>query len=173
MGAPGSGKTTLAKALLKRISCVYLDNNFLADAFFRDTRTDRLYRSIRRKLYDVLYRIARENLLVGNSVLLDVPHITHVQDRNWCRFMQGMALDTRAKLVAVRCLVDEKTLRLRLEQRAEPRDAWKLRNWKEFAEREPLDVQIPFDHLDVHTDTDAGQLAELVMCYITARREKG
>src|SRR5262245_58206842 len=69
MGVPGVGKTTFSKALLQQIAAVYLDNNFIADAFFSDTRTDDAYIQLRDGFYRAMYRIAEENLRVGNTVL--------------------------------------------------------------------------------------------------------
>src|SRR5229473_148807 len=80
MGVAGSGKTTLATEILRSAWLVYLDNNFIADAFYSKTRTDPDYLKLRKNLYDILYRITEENLRVGNSVLLDVPHVTHIQN---------------------------------------------------------------------------------------------
>ncbi len=54
MGVPGSGKSTLAKAILRNLMCVYLDNNFVADAFFADTRTAPSYVELRPRLYEVI-----------------------------------------------------------------------------------------------------------------------
>jgi len=169
MGVPASGKTTLAKALLDRFVCVYLDNNFIADAFFSETRTDPQYIKLRLRLYDVLYRIAEENLQVGNTVLLDVPHVTHVRDAQWCSFIQSLADRSGARLIVVRCRCSEESLKERLEARGEPRDDWKLSNWREFMRREPLDVPIPFEHLDVDTDYAPADAAALACSYIRTR----
>src|SRR3972149_5228616 len=95
-GVAGSGKSELAKAILKQISAVYLDNNFLADAFSPGSRSDESYLAIRDNLYAGLYRITGENLRIGNSVLLDAPHIRQAQDPEWCRWIQDLAADAGA-----------------------------------------------------------------------------
>ncbi len=114
----------------------------------------------------VIYRITSENLAVRNSVLLDVPHITHMQKEDWRTFIQELAERNQATLVVIRCRVDEKTLRKRLQDRSEPRDAWKLANWSEFLSREPIDVFIPFPHLDVDISTDPEGTVNDVIRYI-------
>jgi predicted kinase len=152
MGVPGSGKTTLANEILKGIWLVYLDNNFIADAFFLKTRTDPEYLSLRKNLYDVLYRVADENLRVCNSVLLDAPHVTQMQDEDWRKFISHLASRNKAELAVIRCFCSEKTLHRRITERAEMRDHWKLENWPEFLRREPLKVPIPFPHLEIDTD---------------------
>ncbi len=168
MGVPGSGKTSLAKALLARMVGVYLDNNFMADAFFSGTRTDPEYVRLRPRLYNVLYRVTEENLRVGNSVILDVPHVTQVQDPAWCSLIRLLALRNGARLIAVRCRCSEESLRRRLAGRGEARDLWKLDNWEEFLRREPSDVVIPFEHLDVDTDSPAEAATDLAWSYVLA-----
>ena len=129
MGVPGSGKTTLAKQLLSSLACMYLDNNFIADAFFKDTRTDSDYKTLRPRLYDVLYRITEENLAVGNSVLLDVPHVTHVQSAEWRNYIDSIVERHAARLIVLRCWCKEFVLKQRIASRGEERDVWKLEHW--------------------------------------------
>jgi len=153
MGVAGTGKTTVAKALLKRICAIYLDNNFIADAFFPDTRTDTHYLQLRGKFYSVLYRITQENLQVGNTVLLDVPHVKEMVDPTWRAWLSEFAITNSAALRIIRCFTSEDVLHQRMRNRGEPRDDWKLKNWKEFLEKEPLFPPILFDHLDLDTST--------------------
>jgi len=169
MGVPGSGKSTVAAALLSRYVFVYLDNNFIADAFFADTRTDSEYVRLRPGLYRVLYRITEENLKLGNSVLLDVPHVTHVQDPEWCGFIDNVAKKHGARLLAIRCRCSHATLRHRLATRGEARDMWKLENWTQFLRREPMDVGVPFDHFDVDTDEPSARAVALALAYLKER----
>ncbi|MEW6358221.1 MAG: AAA family ATPase [Planctomycetota bacterium] len=169
MGVAGSGKSTLAKALLERMVCVYLDNNFIADAFYANTRTDPQYVRLRPHLYSALYRIAEENLAVGNSVLLDVPHVKDVQDPKWCDFIQGLADGRRARLIVLRSFCSEDCLRKRLSERKEERDAWKFDNWEEFCRREPIDVTIPFEHMDIDMELPLQIAVERAWNYVLDR----
>ncbi len=152
MGVAGSGKTTLARNILRRLSAVYLDNNHVADAFFPSTRQGSEYNKLRPAFYRVLYTIAEENLKLGESVLLDVPHIKEVQTRPWRDFIADVARRTRARLIAIRCFCSEKTLRARLSSRGEARDRAKLKNWTRFLKEQPIQVEIPFPHLDLNTE---------------------
>jgi len=152
MGVAGSGKSALARGILEQIPAVYLDNNFLADAFSPGSRTDESYLAIRDNLYAALYRITGENLRIGNSVLLDAPHIRQAQDPEWCRWIQDLAADAGAWLRAIRCYCREELLRRRLEARGEERDRWKLENWPAFLAEQPPRTPIPFPHLDVDTE---------------------
>jgi len=168
IGVPDSGKTALAKQLLSRLACMYLDNNFIADAFFKDTRTDSDYKMLRPRLYDVLYRITEENLAVGNSVLLDVPHITHVQRPEWRDYINSIVERHSARLIVLRCWCKESVLKQRISSRGEKRDVEKLEHWNAWLKGEPIRVFIPFEHLDIATDTNEDILA-MALQYIASK----
>lgn len=152
MGVPAAGKTTLAKSIIKQIRAVYLDNNFIADAFFPHTRVDKEYKKIGHSIYVALYRITSENLQLGNSVVLDVPHVTHMKNEDWRNKIYNLAANANAELKVIRCYCSEETLKERIKDRDEKRDNWKLSNWDEFLRKEPIFVEIPFDHIDINTE---------------------
>ena len=172
MGVAGSGKSALARAILEQIPAVYLDNNFLADAFSPGSRTDESYLALRDNLYAALYRISGENLRIGNSVLLDAPHIRQAQDPEWCRLIQDLAAEAGAWLRAIRCYCREELLRQRLEARGEERDRWKLENWPAFLAEQPPRTPIPFPHLDLDTEQPLKANVARAVSYIL-RGEKG
>jgi predicted kinase len=169
MGVAGSGKTALAKEVLRRISAVYLDNNHIVDAFFPDVRSGRSYEKLRPRFYEALYTITEKNLRVGNSVLLDVPHIKEVQTRKWQTFVKKLARSTKAKLVVIRCVCSGTVLRNRISRRGERRDRWKLKHWNEFLTREPINVPIPFPHLDINTEKSLLRNTTVAISYIRSQ----
>ncbi len=152
MGVAGSGKSALARGILEHVPAVYLDNNFLADAFTPESRTDEQYLAVRENIYAALYRIMWENLQLGNSVLVDAPHIRQVQDPDWCRWVQCLAEEAGATLCAIRCYCREDVLRHRLEARGERRDRSKLENWQTFLKQQPPRAPVPFAHLELDTE---------------------
>jgi predicted kinase len=163
MGVAGSGKSTLAREIIRRIQAVYLDNNQIADAFFPDTRTSSGYRKMRSGFYKALYMIAQDNLKLGNSVLLDAPHVKEAQTSQWRDFIKGLVGETDSTLVVIRCLCSENTLRTRISLRGEARDKSKLEHWSEFLSEQPIDPPIDFPHLDINTEKDsAGNIAVAV-----------
>ena len=166
MGVAGSGKSELARAILEHVCAVYLDNNFLADAFSPKSRTDERYLAVRENLYAVLYRITEENLRIGNSVVLDAPHIRQVQDPGWSKWIQEFARNAGAWMRVIRCYCREKLLRERLEARREKRDQWKLKNWQTFLMQQPPRVPIPFPHLELDTEDALEANAARAVSYI-------
>ena len=101
MGVAGTGKTTLAREIIGRVDAVYLDNNHIADAFFPDTRTAAEYRALRPRIYQALYAVAEANLKLGNSVLLDVPHVKEAQTSEWQKFIRELGKRNKAKLIVI------------------------------------------------------------------------
>lgn len=166
MGCPGVGKTTLAKEYLKRYRYVYLDNNFIADAIDPNSRTSDYYLKFRPFIYPILYRVALENLRVGNSVLLDVPHVTHMQKREWHAEIAEIANSGGSGLKIVRCYCSETILKKRIKDRGKERDQEKLDNWSAFMEKEPLRVPIPLDHIEIDTEIPIVQQINLVSDYL-------
>jgi predicted kinase len=172
IGVAGSGKTTLAREILRHLWAVYLDNNHIADAFFPDTRSGRRYERLRPHFYEALYTIAEENLRAGNSVLLDVPHVKEIQIPKWRRFIKGLTARTRSKLIIVRCHCSETVLRSRIRLRNEWRDRSKLKDWEQFLSAQPLDVPIPFPHLDIDTERDLLRNTSAAVRYIAKRSKR-
>jgi predicted kinase len=155
MGVAGTGKTTLAQRILRHVHAVYLDNNFLVDAFFPNTRSDVRYQRLRPGFYRALYRIAEENLKLNNSVMLDVPHIKEVQTAQWRALIRRLVQKTKARLVVLRCVCSPDQLRRRLVRRHEPRDFWKLNHWNEFLATQPISVKIPFPYVNLDTESNS------------------
>ena len=166
MGVAGSGKSTLSREILRLISAVYLDNNHIADAFFPETRNGLEYEKLRPRFYKALYTITEENLKLGNSVLLDVPHIKEVQSKEWRVFIKRLIERNNAKMVAIRCVCSEKGLYTRIRLRGERRDRWKLLNWKRFLREQPIEAPIPFRHLDIDTQKNLPENTGTAVRYI-------
>lgn len=169
MGVAGSGKSTLAREILRRIWAVYLDNNHIVDAFFPNRREGASYEPLRPGFYRALYAVAEANLKLGNSVLLDVPHIREVQTVKWRVFIRRLAKRADAKIIAIRCFCSEQVLRRRLQARGEKRDRWKLTQWRDFLTAQPVQAEIPFPHLDVCTEKNLSANVRSAVQYILGR----
>lgn len=171
MGVAASGKTTLSKMILQKVWATYLDNNFVVDAFYPHTRTSAEYLKLRPQFYTVLYRIAEENLSVGNSVLLDVPHVKEIHDPAWRKFINKLVAQTNSKLVVIKCVCSEQTLKKRIILRGEERDTWKLDNWDDFLKEQPIDVPVPFDHQDINTEDELSSNVRLAVQHILSEKQ--
>ena len=166
MGVAGSGKTTLAAEILRRVWAVYLDNNHVVDAFFPHTRIGRDYQRLRPRFYQTLYTIAEVNLKAGNSVLLDAPHVKEMQDSKWRASIKSLASRAKAKIVIIRCFCSEAVLRSRLQARGEARDRWKLAHWEAFLRQQPVKVRLTFPHLDLDTEKNLPANVSTAVRYI-------
>jgi predicted kinase len=172
MGVAGTGKSTLAREILRRVSAIYLDNNQIVDAFFPDTRRGAAYQKLRSGFYKALYTIAEQNLELGNSVLLDVPHVKEVRIPSWHASIEALVKRTQSKLIVIRCHCSEHVLRRRIETRNESRDAWKLKHWKEFVTEQPVRTPIPLPHLDVDTEKKLSENITMAVLYIRQQAGK-
>jgi predicted kinase len=168
IGVAGSGKTTLSKQLIRRISTTYLDNNHIADAFFPTTRNGAKYTRLRPYFYKALYRITEENLNLGNSVLLDVPHVKELQLPSWRQSIIRLVKKSKAKMTVIKCGCSESVLKDRLRRRGEKRDLWKLNHWEAFLRQQPIDVRVPFDHLTLNTEEDLSANVRAAVHYIVS-----
>lgn len=166
MGVAGTGKSTLARELIRHVCAVYLDNNHITDAFFPNTRNSLEYQRMRPQFYRALYTIAVENLRLGNPVLLDAPHIKEVQTHEWQAFIKRLVKRTRSTLIVLRCCCSEKSLRTRIKRRGEIRDEWKLRHWDEFLNTQPIETVIPWRHLDLNTEQKLRANVAMALRYI-------
>ena len=166
IGVAGSGKSTLAQHILRRVCAVYLDNNHIVDAFFPDTRTGHSYSRLRPRFYQAIYTIVKENLKLGNSVLLDMPHVKEMQDPRWRRFIKKLAKRSKAQIVVIRCLCSDKTLRARLVRRGEKRDRQKLIHWDNFLKEQPINMDLALPHLNVDTEKNLAANVRAATGYI-------
>ena len=151
---------------------MYLDNNHIVDAFFPHTRSGRAYKKLRPHFYQALYTIVEENLMRGNSVVLDAPHVKEMQAPGWRRLIKSVAARTKAKLIVVRCRCAERLLRSRLQARGKRRDRWKLDHWKEFLTEQPIDMPMVFSHLDIDTAEDLSSNVKLALRHITGHAKQ-
>jgi predicted kinase len=166
MGVAGSGKSTLAQHILRRVCAVYIDNNHIVDAFFPDTRSGLSYLRLRTRFYQAIYTIVKENLKLGNSVLLDMPHVKQMQDPRWRRFIKNLANRSKAQIVVIRCLCSDQTLHARLVRRGEKRDSQKLIHWDNFLKEQPINMDLALPHLNVDTEKNLAANVRAATRYI-------
>jgi predicted kinase len=152
-GAPGAGKSTLAKSLAPVFNAVLLDKDCVDEAFSPGNRGSWYEKKILPRVIDALLRLAEINLRAGTNVILDAPWTM-----NFHRFpdlksrIQRMARSVGAELKILECKIQEPLLRQRLQQRGLARDAEKLTTsgWKKFEKSSRLVNPLP--HTVIPTD---------------------
>lgn len=85
MGRPGSGKTTVARALAPRIGAVVLDKDFIKAAVLRSGVPAK---QAGPAAYEVYFALAEEVLAQGYSVILDTPVYWPVVEQRWQELCQ-------------------------------------------------------------------------------------
>ncbi len=107
-GLPGSGKSALSRALSKHLSWPLIDKDDV-----RDLLGDEIP-GIGGLAYDIMFNIARRQLLQGLNVICDSPLVARVSyDR-----AQAIAKETQASLVVIECVCSDESLwRSRITER--------------------------------------------------------
>lgn len=147
-GPAGSGKSSVARVLAEHFAAAYLDKDtvctHLTETLLAAAGTDRderdqnaYYQSVVMDLeYRTMLDLARDNLEVGRSVVLDAPFGRYLGDP---RFVTETVARHRWPAavvpVAVQVRVDGETARRRIEARGLARDRSKLADWNSFWEK--------------------------------------
>jgi predicted kinase len=173
VGSAGSGKTTFARHLVHELGCVYLDSDTISDIAFPGDRDSSAYLNARPVIYRTLYDIAFANLKLGNSALIDAPHVAQMADAEWRASLMAEAERLAAHLRVIHCFADQETRRSRLECRGERRDAAKLADWAAHVRSEPFRSPIPLAHIDIDTGRDTRENLALAMHYLCGAQDVG
>lgn len=129
-GLPGTGKSTIARLLAQQIGAVYLRVDTIEQALRSGEETDQ---AIGPEGYFVIYGLARENLLLGATVITD-----SVNDLMLIRnAYRDIALLSGAKLLEVEMICsDRHKHRFRVENRVSDIKGLTLPDWSAVEQRE-------------------------------------
>ncbi|RBP79621.1 ATP-binding protein [Marinomonas rhizomae] len=147
VGFPGSGKSTVAKAIASNLNATYLDKDTICNGFTglllelngepANARDDSaLYKEkIMPVEYRTLFQAANDTLSSSQCIVIDAPFVSFFNDRsyikNQCEILNW--IDVTIIVVEVSASLD--VTKERLIQRGEERDLWKLDNWNTFSQR--------------------------------------
>jgi predicted kinase len=171
-GAPGAGKSTLARALLRRFAAVWLNSDDVIDAFFPGDRASTAFRRANPRFFAAIYAMARRNLAAGLSVLLDMPHVTQMRDPAWRRRLRALCRAAGARLVCLKCVASPDALKRRVRARGERRDRPKLRDWEGFLAALPPDFAVPFPHAVIDMERPLARCVEAALAHIGRTGER-
>jgi predicted kinase len=155
-GLPGTGKTTLAKALAAQCSAVYLRVDTIETAI---RSSDVLRDGIGPAGYITAYRVAEENLRLGQSVVADSVNSLQTTRESWAQVAQNA--DVTLVNVEVICS-DLAEHRRRVESRRTDLDGLPPLNWTEVIERRYEAWSLPHIVLDTAHKSIGEAEAELI-----------
>ena len=181
LGAAGTGKTTVAKALARLRRAALFDMDTLlrpaAAAIMSQAgldpndRDSAEYKSLCRDLgYRITMDAALENISIGTDALVIGPFTKETEDKLWLESELssiGVSLDTVDVKVIIIHLQNEQLNRQRIEARNSVLDKWKLNNWEEFRRSlAPRQVKWDIDAASILFFDNSELLSEEKLAYL-------
>lgn len=151
-GLPGTGKTTLARSLAKKLSLVYLRLDCIEVPFYRYNATS----GSKGEGYDAIVNLARENLNLGLGVIVDTVNPLHLTRK----LFRDLAKESNANLLQFELKTNNLLLhKKRIEQRKTDIVGHNLPTWNKVlnVEYEKWDESV--DGLATVIFTDNGEKA--------------
>lgn len=159
-GSPGSGKSMYGKELAIRHGAVLLDIDTATERLVRlalsqsghdpdDRDSDYFKKTFRLPIYDTLFDLARENRDRVQVVIVG-PFTKEIRDPQWLARLRH-TLNGPVEIHYTFC--DPAIRKKRLADRANPRDAAKLRDWDQYIRYYGDERPPEFPHVFVDTST--------------------
>ena len=155
-GLPGTGKTTVAKALAQKVDAVHLRVDTIEQALRSSAA---LKTDVGPAGYVVAYRLAEDNLRIGRIVVADSVNSLQVTRDAWL----SVAEQASTKLAEVEVICsDAVEHRRRVETRRSDIEELKLPAWQDVIERAYENWDRPHIVIDTASKTVKETVAELL-----------
>ena len=145
-GCAGSGKTTVGKELAKQLGFSYVDKDTVtrdytdfiltrSGSFEGDRESDLYKEQILPIEYHVTFKVCREILENGSSVVLTIPFIGQIRDMSkWLSIKEKARISDDVIVKFIWIKHDINTEKKNILKRGASRDAYKLSHWDEYAD---------------------------------------
>lgn len=128
-GLPGTGKTSIARELAKRLHATYLRIDTIEQAIVSCENID----PIMEEGYETAYRVAAENLRIGQQIVADSMNPIEITREAWAE----VACEANVRLINVEIICsDETEHRRRVETRSSDILDLVLPTWEKVKSRE-------------------------------------
>lgn len=181
-GAPGAGKSTLAKKLADELHCFRFDKDFISDIFRaanRDTGADR------GMAYSIIEAALRGSLEQADRVIVEAPLMKQLRYSTGTAFKHpdhfaALATQLGAELKLIHLWCGEDELRRRIKERGLERDKAKMsaKGFKAFIREEGVRLDPPtlvddFDIKSIRTESSLDQQLSEALAYVRRRPRGG
>jgi predicted kinase len=153
-GLPGSGKTTIARALARRTGAAHVRIDTIEQALRELCSID-----VQGEGYGLAYRIASDILNAGVSVVADFCNLIELTRRAWER----VALDAGVRYVNIEIICsDRREHRERVDTRTSTVSGLRLPTWRDVEERDYHEWTLERIVLDTSQRPDSACVDELL-----------
>jgi len=149
-GLPGTGKSTIARRLAERTGAVWLRVDTVEAAAVQAGLPASFETGL--AAYLAVQGIARENLVLGRSVIVDAVNAVEPARQMWRDLAAECGADRRVVEVVVRDRVEH---RRRVEQREAPSPPLRTPTWQDVVDREYAPWEEPVLQLEGADDPEA------------------